>query len=152
MKLPPILNHLFRILLGGIFIYASLDKIWEPGLFAKTIYNYRLLPDLLLHPVAILLPWLELITGIMLLANFFPKTSALVQLILISVFTLAIITAISRGLDIQCGCFSLDASGTRATWWKVGENLLLIALAAVVVMQTRLGMHYSLAQSADQSD
>lgn len=152
MKFPQPFQHVLRILLAAIFIYASLDKIWEPALFAKAIYNYRILPDALLHPTAILLPWLELITGIMLLANFFPKTSALVQLVLISAFTLAIITAISRGLDIQCGCFSLDATGTRTTWWKVGENLLIIGLAAVVYLQTRLGTRHILAQSAVQSD
>ena len=139
MKLPYTIRHFLRILLAAIFIYASLDKVWHPAMFAKAIYNYHLLPDMFLHPVAILLPWLELITGIMLLANVFPRTTAGVQFILLLIFTVAVISAVGRGLNIQCGCFNLDEYGTRTTLWKVGENLLLLILAGVVWLNTRSG-------------
>ncbi|MCF7800847.1 MAG: DoxX family membrane protein [Candidatus Marinimicrobia bacterium] len=137
MKLNPVIGHLLRIILGGLFIYASLDSLWRPALFARAIYNYHLLPDLLLHPAAILLPWVEMITGIMLIANIFPRTSAAIQMVLLAVFTIAVSIAVARGLDINCGCFSLDENGTRTTVWKIGENVLLTALAFVVWFNAR---------------
>ena len=33
-----------RLILGGVFIYASIDKILNPGDFAKIINNYHVLP------------------------------------------------------------------------------------------------------------
>ena len=33
-----------RLLLGGIFVYASIDKIIYPVEFAKVVYNYQILP------------------------------------------------------------------------------------------------------------
>lgn len=140
MKLNPVIRHLLRIILGGLFIYASLDSLWRPALFAKAIYNYHLLPDMLLHPAAILLPWVEMITGIMLIGNIFPRTSAAIQVMLLFVFTIAVTIAVARGLDINCGCFSLDENGTRTTIWKIGENVLLMILAIVVWYQSRVSI------------
>ncbi|MCF7796876.1 MAG: DoxX family membrane protein [Lentisphaeria bacterium] len=136
MRLNPVIRHILRILLGGLFIYASLDSLWRPALFTRAIYNYHLLPDIFLHPAAILLPWVEMITGIMLIANIFPRTNAGIQAVLLMVFTIAVSIAVARGLDINCGCFSLDENGTRTTVWKIGENLLMIVLAVVVFYTT----------------
>ncbi len=135
-KQSPAVQRLLRVILAGLFIYASLDKIWQPALFAKAIYNYQLLPGMLLHPAAILLPYLELVTGIMLLMNVFPRTNSGIMLGLLILFTLAVIAAVLRGLDIQCGCFALDRSGTRTTFRKIGENLILLVLAWLVWHQS----------------
>ena len=52
-----------RLILGVIFIYASIDKIFHPAAFAEAVYNYQILPDALINLTAIVLPWLELILG-----------------------------------------------------------------------------------------
>ncbi|MDH3851011.1 MAG: hypothetical protein OEV09_08130, partial [Deltaproteobacteria bacterium] len=41
----PITALVLRIVLGWVFIYASLDKIRHPDLFAEAVYNYQLLPE-----------------------------------------------------------------------------------------------------------
>jgi uncharacterized membrane protein YphA (DoxX/SURF4 family) len=69
---------LCRVILGGVFIYASIDKILHPQAFAKIIHNYQLVPDLLVTFPAIILPWLEMISGLFLLAGIFRRASALV--------------------------------------------------------------------------
>ena len=53
-----------RLILGGVFIYASLDKIAHPAEFAKAIGNYHVVPFGLENLMALALPWLELIAGI----------------------------------------------------------------------------------------
>ena len=47
-----------RVILGAVFIYASIDKIRNPEAFAKAVYNYQILPDSLINLTAIALPWL----------------------------------------------------------------------------------------------
>ena len=60
-----------RLILGGVFIYASIDKILNPGDFAKIISNYHVLPFGLENLLAITLPWLELFAGICLIIGVF---------------------------------------------------------------------------------
>jgi hypothetical protein len=44
------------------------------------------------------------------------------------VFTLAVISAILRGLDISCGCFTQDPTAGKVGWMKVLQNTTLFAL------------------------
>ncbi len=58
-----------RIILGGIFVYASTDKILHPAAFAEMIYNYQIVPDFLINLSALVLPWLELFIGVCLISG-----------------------------------------------------------------------------------
>lgn len=121
-----VLGLSLRLLLGLLFIYASFDKILNPGLFAKAIYNYRMLPLPLLHLAAIVLPWLELFTGLALIVNKYPRTANLLIGAMLVVFTLGIISAMARGLDFNCGCFDLSEQDSNLGARKIVENSLLI--------------------------
>ena len=55
-----------RLILGGIFIYAAMDKIAHPDQFAEIVYNYKLLPGALVNLMAIVLPWVEILAGVFL--------------------------------------------------------------------------------------
>ena len=129
------LLHILRVFLGVLFIYASLDKIWMPATFAEAIYNYRLVPDFLLHTVAILLPWLEFVAGVMLVFNIYPKSSSAIIGLLLIAFTLGIASAMARGLDFNCGCFNLSAESKNIGLGKLFENSGLILAAALVWYQ-----------------
>ena len=58
-----ILSISFRLILGTVFIWASLDKIIDPEKFARNISNYHIVPYGLENTIAIILPWLELLIG-----------------------------------------------------------------------------------------
>jgi len=97
---------LSRLILGGIFIYASIDKIAHPDQFAEIIYNYKLLPGMAVNIMAIVLPWLEMIAGLFLVLGIWVKDSATILGALLLVFIVAISINLARGLDFDCGCFS----------------------------------------------
>lgn len=59
-----------RLILGGVFVFASFDKILHPASFAEAVYRYQILPDGLINLTAIVLPWLELIVGGFLILGF----------------------------------------------------------------------------------
>ncbi|MBT3252621.1 MAG: DoxX family membrane protein [Candidatus Marinimicrobia bacterium] len=121
-----------QIGLGLLFIYASLDKIWNPGLFAKSIANYRLLPLPLLHISAIVLPWLELICGIALVINRYQRAAYIIIGSLLLVFVLAITSAMARGLDFNCGCFSMGSEESNVGLLKIFQNLGLFLSCAFI--------------------
>ncbi len=122
--------HAVRLILGAIFIYAGYIKIIHPHDFAAMINNYGILPDGLINVSAIYLPWLEVLAGFALI--FAPRyregASILITLMLL-VFTAAILSALYRGLNISCGCFSVDPEASRIGWRKVAENTGLILLS-----------------------
>ena len=115
-----------RLVVGGVFLYASWDKLLHPQAFAENVANYRMVPYLLLHPFAHFLPVLEFVAGLALVLGLARRGAALVLAGLTVVFIAAIAAALVRGLDISCGCFNTDAGHA------VGLDLLLRDLALLL--------------------
>ena len=130
----PFLSLLFRWLLGAIFVYAGLVKIADPLGFALALYNYHILPAWMINPLAICLPWVEVIIGAGLLAGIMIPGGALVVSGMLAIF--AVVTGISliRGLDIACGCFSTSAGAEPITWLYVVRDLLLLGMGVHVLL------------------
>jgi len=124
------------LLVGGTFLYASLGKIIDPAGFAKAVHNYRLLPAVLLHPFALLLPWLEAVVAVALILGVARRGAALLALAMTVMFTVAVGAALVRNLDISCGCFHTD--GGQA----VGTSLLVRDIALLLVILVPLLSNY----------
>jgi putative oxidoreductase len=113
-----------RVALGVVFIVASLDKIQNPQSFADNIANYRVMPYQLINLVAIMLPWIEIVAGSLLVVGIWIRANALVASGMLVVFSLAILQALLRNLDISCGCFSTDPAAHKMTRWTFYWNLI----------------------------
>ncbi len=133
--------HIFRILLGLIFIIASLEKIERPWDFGRAVYVYEMLVGPLAYfisPLAIIMPPLELITGVLLVINRWVRPAALIILAMNIVFVVAIGSVIVRGMDIDCGC-GLDVgiialiAGTQADAGALVRDFVIIAMNLVVL-------------------
>jgi len=96
---------LFRLVLGGLFVYAGIVKVLDPLDFAQNIRNYRLVGQSLSFLAAIILPWLEILAGLALAAGVWTRASALVISALLGFFIVLTLVTIVRGLDVDCGCF-----------------------------------------------
>ena len=125
-----------RILLGAIFIYAGVSKILNPDQFAQAVMNYRIVPLVSVNLFAIVLPWLELVAGILLLAGLFSGGSIVMITLLMALFLGAIGSALLRGLDISCGCFSPDGVYKITILYFI-RDLVLFALALQVLFYNR---------------
>jgi uncharacterized membrane protein YphA (DoxX/SURF4 family) len=120
----PWLVSLLRIGLGVVFIAASLDKIQNPQYFADNIANYRVMPYQLINPIAVTLPWVEFVTGSLLVMGIWIRANALILSGMLVLFSLAILQALLRNLDISCGCFSTDPEAHKMTRWTLYWNLI----------------------------
>lgn len=115
-----------RMVLGAVFMYASFDKLANAQAFADVISNYKMLPVQLVNPLAIFLPWVELITGLFLITGKWVKGSLLIYTTLLVIFIIALAQALIRGLDISCGCFSVKPSSTSEVWLRLVEDIVLL--------------------------
>ncbi len=111
-NIVPFINLCARWILGVVLIYASYDKLFHPQAFADIIYHYQILPDRLINATAVFLPWLELLIGIFLMIGFWMPGTVIWCNLLLVVYIGALSFNLARGLDIDCGCFSI--SGGRS--------------------------------------
>jgi putative oxidoreductase len=126
----PWLSLLARLVVGSAFIAASIDKIADPASFAASIGYYRLVPHGVALTIATILPWLELLCGVAVLAGVTVRTSSALSFLMLAVFTAAVASAVARGLDISCGCFTQDPAAGKIGLMKFAENGALLLLSA----------------------
>ena len=135
------MNRIDRILelaLGLAFLAAGILKVVEPTEFALTLAKLRLLPSLLVGGAAILLPWVEIVAGLALIATRRYRDAATrLVLGLLAVFTMVLIAGILRGTAGSCGCFGSGVAFLNRPDVGLVRNLLLIAAAAVLIARRR---------------
>jgi len=122
-----------RIILGFVFIFAAISKAAEPEVFAKAIYNYKLLPLFLINILAITLPWIELSAGLLLVFGVSVKENSAILSGMLLVFIIAIAISLARGLNIDCGCFG-TVDGSKVGLMKILENVGLLLLGLILIM------------------
>lgn len=126
---------IFRIALGGLFVFASWNKILDPHGFAEIVRNYKILPPMFVNPVALLLPWTEMVCGVMLISGFLVKGSVLVIDIMMMIFTLALLFNVYRGLDVSCGCFSLSLQTQKGMYlYYILRDIVLLAMGIWILV------------------
>jgi uncharacterized membrane protein YphA (DoxX/SURF4 family) len=96
-----------RLILGCLFILASIDKILSPADFFRLVAAYGLLPYSLTGFVAGTLPWIECCVGILLVSGVAVRSSAFLAVLLLFVFLSAVSINYIRGNFIDCGCYTV---------------------------------------------
>lgn len=120
-----------RLLLAVVFLIAAAEKIGALKTFGKSIAAYEILPESLANMAALFFVWTELVVGVLLLAGAAVRGAALVTSGMLVVFLVAIISAIARGMDIDCGCFA--GAPEPVGMKKVLEDVGLLAAAVFLI-------------------
>jgi len=100
-----ILEWLFRLIVGGAFIYAAISKILVPCELAMDMYLFQIAPAYLLNIGAIILPYVELIFGTCLIIGIAPRGAAMGLSLILVLFIVLLSVNVIRGIDFECGCF-----------------------------------------------
>jgi uncharacterized membrane protein YphA (DoxX/SURF4 family) len=130
-----------RWLLGAIFIVSALGKIVDPAGFADSIAAYRLLPLYTVNVFALILPWVELLVGFSLINGVAFQSAALIAAIMNVIFIAAVASAMARGLDIDCGCFTVAES--KVGWEIIVRDVVFLAISLLVLFNRSTDSHKS---------
>lgn len=125
-----------RAIVAGVFAWAGLVKVGEPGQFQAAVDGYRLLPLSLTFIVAAYLPWLEISVAACLWVSRLKRGAEWVALGLTVIFMAALLSAWIRGLDVECGCFG-GTSTSQGYWWPIGRDLALGLATASLLSRSR---------------
>ena len=123
----------FRIVVGAIFLWASFDKIIDPGKFARDISNYHIVPLGLENTIALILPWLEFFIGTGLIIGVMVDGSIIISSVLLITFNIMIAQAMARGFNIDCGCGLKE--GQLVGFEKLIENFIFIIFSYFVYVR-----------------
>ena len=136
-----------RLILGGIFVYAGLSKIFLPNFhlqpffmlkfsvstnlstFAQQVESYKLISPETSQTVAHVLPLVEIVLGLMLLIGWRLRIWATAITLVMMGFLGVVTRAYLLHMQINCGCFGTPEPLTGMT---VVRDSLFTALALVM--------------------
>lgn len=121
-----------RLLMGVAFAYAGAAKAIDPQHFADSIATFQLLPRSMISIVALVLPFLEIVVGTALIIGWQLRLIAPLVFAMIAVFSLAILSAIARGIQVECGCFGEGTPAPWSNWYALGRNALLASASRIL--------------------
>jgi uncharacterized membrane protein YphA (DoxX/SURF4 family) len=122
-----------RLALGGVFLAAGGLKIGHADVFASQIAGFQLLWHPLIAPLALLLPFLEVMVGAYLVLGLFTRFAAWLAALEMALFAAAIASAVMRGISTSCGCFGPEDHAVTS-WPEVGRDIGFAAIGVVVAL------------------
>lgn len=127
---------ILRLFVGYYLIYASMSKIPYPAQFADILASYRLFPFPIVKLIAVVIPWMELVTGLFIIIGLRNRATALLIMFLFVGFNIAVGLNVIVGSPITCGCY--DTVGEPVSWIKVGKNTIWLLFTIQVFFFDRI--------------
>jgi len=132
------IDRALEIALALAFVAAGVLKVLDPATFALSLAGARLLPTFAVGAAAILLPWIEIVSGLALLLTRRYRDAATVLILgLLALFTAALAAELTRGSTSSCGCFGPGVAFLSRPDVGLARNLLLMAAAGALVVRRR---------------
>ena len=132
----PTILLITRYVLGIILIFSGLIKLPDLKGFFVIVVQYNLVKGKLARVLAYSLPFVEIITGILLISNILLPISSLISLILIMTASLGVIYAYFKNNRLDnCGCYGTKIK-IKINKRKITENLILILINLYLFLST----------------
>ncbi|HZD17219.1 MAG TPA: MauE/DoxX family redox-associated membrane protein [Actinomycetota bacterium] len=122
-----------RLVPAGLLLWAGVTKALERQDSILAVDAYDVLPDVLVRPVATVLPWVEIGVATLLVLGLFMRFAGAATGVLAMVFIAGMAQAKARGLQIDCGCFGGGGAGDGVSWWDIVRDVPW-ALAGLYLM------------------
>jgi protein-disulfide isomerase len=135
-RVRPWLGTVVRLVLGAVWIWASLSKLHNPRRFVQDVRAYDATPEWLSKGIGYGLPVLEVAIGVLLIVGIAVRLSAIASAALFLVFLVGLVEASARGIKLSCGCFGgggLTDGSTQYTW-EILRDIGLLALAVLLAL------------------
>ena len=127
-----------RLLLGAIWIWASLSKLAHPLRFVQAVRAYEMTPEWLSQAIGYGLPVLEFCLGVVLVVGVTVRIAAATSGALLIVFLIGVLSAWGRGLSIDCGCFGGGGQVANPSYLLDAlRDLGLLVVAGYLVVWSR---------------
>ena len=145
LLLHPLVVWGCRLAVAAVLLYAGVQKVWMPLEFARLLKEYHLLPNQILNLVAVLLPWVEIISGLCFFSGLWLVGAAVLLSGMNTIFAVAIayrawliMSTTGKGffdISFDCGC----GFGVVYIPTKILENLILVGVGLIIALSRQRG-------------
>ena len=135
-KLQPWIGLLSRLVLGGVLLVAGYLKVGTLDKSQMAVRAYELLPISLANFLGLVLPFFEVVIGLLLILGAATRVVAALGGFTMFIFIIAIAQAWARGLNIDCGCFGgggAVAPGETRYLQEILRDAGLVAMALFLI-------------------
>ena len=122
--------------LAAVFIYAGVEKMGDTLQFADSIAAFGILPAAFISLLALSLPPFEIACSLLLLWPSTRRVGALAIGLISVVFFSALLSALARGLTLDCGCFGVGAPSRPRMWIELGLNVVLAGGSLLIYLRS----------------
>lgn len=126
-----------RIVIAIVFIVSGAAKLWDIYGFSVVVRGYWPLPESLVIPISMLIPFAEVVLGAMLLIDLHSQVATLSLLTMVLAFTGLSAFRYLGGNISDCGCFGELARRKIGGGLFIENALLIIALSFTVPKNTK---------------
>jgi hypothetical protein len=130
---------LVRVAFGSLFLISGSSKALRPQSIERIVAQYQLVPRPMRPAFRRMLGPAEIVAGVLLLASLWLPVYCLAWSLAFGIlltFSLAVASALARGLRIPCGC-GLLLNGHVITRATLVRNLALLAMLALDFLTQR---------------
>ena len=138
-----------RVILGGIFLTASISKILDMQGFVDTVVGYDLIPQTLAEIYGWIVPWVELCIGCSLILGVFTRISAIISILLTISFAIASSYALEKSPGGICGCFGSFITLSHPVSLAIDGIMFILAIVLLINKQPEF---LSIGQWLDQKN
>jgi hypothetical protein len=134
--MDPVVDATLRTALALLFGTAAAHKLADRPRFRAILADYRLLPESLVGPAAMLVAAAELVVAVLLIA---PRGGAgpIAAAAVLALYGAAIAINLGRGRrHIDCGCAG-PAASRPLSGWLVARNAVLAGVALIALLPVR---------------
>lgn len=152
----PWLGTAVRLGLAAVWLVAGALKAGDLAAAGRAVNAYQLMPYDVAMAVGAAQPFVEIALGVLLLIGLATRLTAGVSAALLALFIAGIASAWSRGLSIDCGCFSVGGElppGQSPSYLpEILRDVAFLALALFLLIwpRTRLSVDSRLEATDEQ--
>jgi uncharacterized membrane protein YphA (DoxX/SURF4 family) len=134
MAFAQLITLAVRVIVGALFIVAGASKVGHFDDLAAAIAGFRILPEGLVAPLALILPFFEIGLGAYLLLGLFTRAAAWIAAVQLAIYAAAIASAVVRHIPANCGCFGPQDKAV-ADWPHVIVDIALAAVCGLLALR-----------------
>ncbi len=135
----PWISTAARLGLAAVWLVAGGLKVGDLAQSGRAVNAYEIFPYEVAKVIGAAQPFLEIALGLLLLVGLAVRLSAGISALLLVVFIAGIVSAWSRGLAIDCGCFSaggeLGAGQSPQYASEIARDVGFLLLAGVLLVK-----------------
>lgn len=145
-RLIPVICKLAALTLAIVLCLSSIEHLRNPWYFLNSVFQYKILWGYVCVSFAITIPMFQFVLSATLFSFTYLRGSFTACMCLFTMFLIAQLVTLWRGLDIACGCWGTFSE--QITWKTILFDVALIVVSGIGMATSRFKLNRKIEDDA----